>query len=90
VVHTPTLDTQTKSKHWKFRMNGHVESIDISASKIYEDAIARGTINLGDTYRVKIQLIEKVTKSGGFKPDYKILEVFEFKPGQRMALNKLI
>jgi hypothetical protein len=87
VVHKPTLDTT--SKHWAFKMNGRIENIDISATKIASDVITRGKVCVGDTYYAKIQFIERRTKQGTFVTDYKIVEVLEFKPGERHVQDEM-
>lgn len=88
VVHTVTLDR--RSKHWKFKLNNRVESVDISATRIAEEALARGGVNVGDTYKVKIEMIEKEVTPGEYKTDYKINEVLEFTPGLRRTQAPLV
>jgi hypothetical protein len=88
VVHSPVLDT--KSKHWKFKFNGHVQTVDIGQTTIAQDAIARGGINVGHTYTVKMEMEERTTKAGCFATDFTILEVLDFKPGQRATQNTML
>lgn len=88
VVHTVTLDR--RSKHWRFKLNNRVENIDISETRIAEEALARGGVNVGDTYKVKIEMIENEVMPGEYKTDYKIKEVLEFSPGIRRTQAPLI
>jgi hypothetical protein len=87
-THGPILDS--KSKHWKFKLNNRVQDIDISETKIAEDAVARGLVNIGDTYTVKIEMKQHQTKKGDYTADLKIKEVIGFKPGESHQQIKLI
>jgi hypothetical protein len=88
VIYGPILDT--KSKHWKFKLNNRVEVLDIGKTRIAEDALVRGGVNVGDTYKVRIQMIERKTKQGGYKTEYKIVDVLEFTPGQRHGQSDIL
>lgn len=79
VTYGPILDP--KSKHWKFKLNNKVENLDISETTIAKEALARGGIAVGDTYKVKIEMVEKKTKQGAYKSEFKVKEVIEFTPG---------
>ena len=79
ILYSPVMDEQ--SKKWKFKLNGKVESIDISETAIAQDALKRGHYNLGDTYKLKLELKERRTPKG-FVMDYKAKDVLEFFPGQ--------
>jgi hypothetical protein len=80
VIYGPVLDP--KAKHWKFKLNDRVESVDISRTKIAEKALARGGISIGDTYKVKMEMTEKKTRNGDYRADFAVKEVIEFIPGQ--------
>jgi hypothetical protein len=80
VVHGPILDP--KSKRWKFKINNKVETIDIGETTIASDSMARGGISVGDTYKVKIEIIERKTASGAYVTDFKVKEVLSFLPGR--------
>jgi acyl-CoA synthetase (AMP-forming)/AMP-acid ligase II len=81
VVHGVTLDA--KSKKWKFKLNNKIESVDIGESTIASDAMVRGGVFVGDTYKAKMEMIERKTASGAYVTDYKVKEVLEFIPGRR-------
>jgi len=87
VTHGPILDI--KSKHWKFKFNNKVEELDISQTSIAEDAVARGGVNVGDTYTAKIEMKEHQTKKGSYVTDFKIKEVMAFTPGTRHQQSSL-
>lgn len=82
-VHSVVFDN--RSKKWKFHYNGHVEEIDISDTSIAENAIKRKKAVLGDTYKVKLRIVEKRTKKGDFKYEYKVVEVLEFIEGNEQT-----
>jgi hypothetical protein len=88
VVHAPVLDP--KSKNWKFKLNGRIETINIEKTKIAEQSMERGGVNVGDTYKVKIKMVERKTKSGEFKTDFSVEDVLEFYPGTRLKQAPLI
>jgi hypothetical protein len=79
VIYGPILDP--KSKKWKFKLANKVENIDISETHIAQDVIQRGGLNVGDTYKVKLQMTERQTATGAFVADYKVKEVLGFFPG---------
>ena len=83
VVYSPVLDK--KGKKWKFKFNDRVELIDISETKIVEDAQQRGKVVWGDTYKVKMEMQEHKTRAGDFKIEYKVKEVIEFRPGDEQT-----
>ena len=69
------------SKRWNFLYNGNQEEIDISETSIAKDVLARGKIVIGDSWKVKMEVKEKKIKNG-YKNDYRVVEVFDFIPGQ--------
>jgi hypothetical protein len=79
VIYGPILDL--KAKKWKFKLANKVENIDISETHIAEDAFRRGGISVGDTYKVKLEMIERKTSGGAFVAEYKVKEVLGFIPG---------
>lgn len=87
VIYGPILTD--KAKKWKFRLTNKVEPIDISETHIAEDVLKRGEIRVGDTYKVKLQMTERKTKTGAFVADYKVKEVLEFIPGTGAQQQRL-
>jgi hypothetical protein len=87
VTYGPIFDP--KSKHWKFKMNNRVENLDISETKIAEDALARGGVSVGDTYKAKIEMTERMTKQGDYKTEFKVKEILDFSPGVRRQQTEL-
>lgn len=79
VVHGVTFDA--KSKSWRFKLNNRVEKVDISETTIAVDSMARGGVSVGDTYKAKIEMVERQTASGAYVTDFKIKEVVAFIPG---------
>jgi hypothetical protein len=67
----------------EIQANNKIENIDIGESTIASDAMARGGVFVGDTYKAKIEMIERKTASGGYATDFKVKEVLEFIPGRR-------
>jgi len=88
VIYGPTLDS--KSKHWKFKLNNKVENLDISETKIAEEAMARGGVWVGDTYKVKVEMIERMTRKGEYKTEFKVKQVLEFIPGIRRVQTDML
>ena len=78
-VHTVTFDI--KQSKWKFKYGDNVISVDVSETDIPKKAIERGYVNIGDTYKVKLEIIERQTEAGNYVNDYKIVEVLAFFPG---------
>lgn len=78
VVHSPVLDENADK--WKFKYNDRVEKIDISDSTIAETIMRRGKVVVGDTFKVRMDVWE-VPQGRGYRNEYKVVEVLEFKPG---------
>lgn len=79
VPYGPILDP--RAKKWKFKLNGRVENIDISATQIAADEITRGAVGVRDTWKVKIEMTERQMANGDYKPEFKVKEVLNFTPG---------
>jgi hypothetical protein len=88
VVYGPVLDP--KARKWRFRLGNKVEYIDISESDIAKQTLERGSIAVGDTYKVRLEMIERKTSTGGFTAEYKVKEVISFMPGHRERQEKLL
>ena len=78
-VHTLSFDT--KPSKWKFKYGSEVISVDVSETDIPEETIKRGYASVGDNYKVKLEITERKTETGGYVNDYKIIEVLGFAPG---------
>lgn len=74
----PVFDTA--AENWRFKFDGNPIFVDITATNIAADAIARGGSFIGDTYKVRMEIQERRTPLGRFRNHYKILEVLEFYP----------
>lgn len=81
-THSPVFEAS--SGRWRFEYNGQVENIDISETSIAADIMQRGKIIIGDTWKVKMRVIERKTKTG-FKNDFKVTEVLDFFPGNEQS-----
>ena len=88
VIHAPVLDT--RSKKWKFKLNNRVETIDISETHIVQDVLERGGIKVGDTYKLRIEMIERQKENGSYVADYKAKELLDFIPGSGTQAVDLI
>src|SRR5206468_4136245 len=64
VTYGPILDA--KAKKWKFKLGNKSENIDITETNIAQEALRRGGINVGDTYKVRLEMIERKTPTGAF------------------------
>jgi len=84
-VYQPTLDA--KSKKWKFKFNQQIETIDLSQTNIVAEAMKRGKVVIGDTYKVQLEMTQKKTRSGDYKADFKALKVLDFLPGAETTQN---
>jgi hypothetical protein len=76
-------DFDPKAHIWRFRYGDKTISVDISDSNIAEQVRARGSIGLGDTWRVKMLVTEKRTAAGNYKNDYEVTEVLDFIPAPK-------
>lgn len=80
VPHAVTFDP--KATGWRFRLGREVVPIDISETRIAQDAVARGAVMVEDSYQVKLQVTTPIPKKGKpGKSSYKVLEVIKFIPG---------
>lgn len=82
IVYAPVLEDGAKK--WKFTYNGNVENIDISETSIAAETVARGRVFVGDTYKVKMEITEKKIE-GGYKNTFKVVEVFDYIPGDEQT-----
>lgn len=82
-ISRPDFDVEAKS--WKFIYGGKPITVDISQTNIAEQILTRGYVTIGDTWRVKLLIIEKKMASGKYKNDYKVIDVLEFIPGSQQA-----
>lgn len=74
VIHGLTFDSNAKK--WDFKYNNSVESIDISDVEIASLIVARGKVSIGDAFKVKMEVVEKKTKTG-YKNTFKAVELIE-------------
>lgn len=88
IVYAPVLDKAAKKS--KFHFQNQITTVDISETKIAEDAVKRGGVTCGDTYKVKMEMIERKTAAGGYVSDYKVKEVLEFKGGHMREQTTLL
>jgi hypothetical protein len=78
-IYSPVLDP--KASVWRFKILGNVQSVDIQDSGIVEDILRRGKVVVGDSWKVRLSVTEKRSKGGGFKPEFKVIEVLGFTAG---------
>ena len=78
-----------KRRSGSSRLGNKVENIDISETNIAQEALRRGGINVGDTYKVRLEMIERKTPTGAFVADYKVKEALAFIPGSGVRQQTL-
>lgn len=84
-VYSPVYDEGADK--WRFLYGDHPIYADISETTIAHDAIARGGALINDLYKVKLEVIQHLTKGGNLRPEYKVLEVVDFRAApQQTAL----
>jgi hypothetical protein len=82
-VYSPVYDEGADK--WRFLYGDHPMYADISQTTIAHDAIARGGAFINDLYKVKMQVTQHFTKGGNLRPEYKILEVIDFRAAPQQA-----
>jgi hypothetical protein len=76
-VYSPVYDE--KADKWRFHYGDHPIYADISETSIARDAIRRGGAMVNDLYKVKMEVRQHITDGGNSRPEYKIIEVLDFK-----------
>ena len=79
MVYEPRLDTD--AQYWRFWYGDQSIRVDVSETQIPGEVMARGRVNVGDTWKVRLEIAQRQTTTGRMRNDYKILEVVEFFPG---------
>lgn len=77
-VFGPVFDAS--APRWRFEYGQERIYVDISETSIAKDAISRGGVFIGETYKVQMQITEHETPTGKFRNEYKVLEVLSFIP----------
>jgi hypothetical protein len=79
-VFSPVFDQDAKT--WRFKLNDKTILADISATKIAENALARGGAAVDDAYEVRLEITTQRDANGRKgTPKYSILKVNKFVPG---------
>lgn len=78
-IYSPVFDPSSTT--WRFYLGDEVIRVDMGETTIPQDTINRGSVNIADVYKVKLQMTQRRTPTGRFKSDYKIIELLEFMPG---------
>ena len=76
-VYSPVYDSS--AKQWRFKFGESHFYMDISETKIANEAMVRGGAMVDDAYYVKLQISQEHTDKGKIKNHYKILEVLGFR-----------
>jgi hypothetical protein len=82
-VYGPVYDQ--KAHNWRFEINGKPEYVDISATSIASEAIARGGAMVNDAYRVELEVTQHVTEGGKIATGFKVKRVLDFLPAPRQS-----
>ena len=69
------------AKRWQFLYGDNHIFVDISETNIAQDAMEKGGTSVGDTYKVELEITQKLTPSGNYSNHYKILKVLGFRAG---------
>ena len=77
-VYSPVYDKNAEK--WRFTYGDQTIYADISETSIAKDALSRGGALAGDVYKVKMSITERITPSGQYRNEYKIIDVLEFTP----------
>ncbi len=78
-IYSPVFDSAAGK--WRFRFGRQTITADISETSMAENVLARGRINVGDSWKVQLEITERKTPTGNFVNDYKILRVLDFNEG---------
>lgn len=80
-TYSPVFDEKAES--WRFNYGGDHIYVDIRETSIAQDAIDRGGVSVGETYKVKMEITEYRTPTKQLRKRYKVLEVLDFIPALR-------
>lgn len=87
-IYSPVFDVSAEK--WRFKFGRQTITADISGTSIAADAFARGHINIGDSWKVRLEIVERRTQAGNFVNDYRVLEVVGFDPGPMQEAMELL
>lgn len=73
---SPVFDVGSTT--WRFYYGEERIKVDVSETSIPRDAMNKGSVNVADVYKVKLQITQRRTPAGRFTNDYKIVELLEF------------
>ena len=82
-VYGPVFDRS--APRWRFEYGQERIYADISETTIAKEAISRGSVSVGDTYKVRMTITEHETPKHQFRNEYKVLEVLKFVPAPRQT-----
>ena len=87
ILYKPVLSEDSTT--WEFLLDGKPINIGIEETSIARDAMTRGEVRVGDTYKIRLEERQYRTPRGQTRTKYKALEVIEFSRGsadfQRLA-----
>ncbi|MGH6791369.1 MAG: hypothetical protein ACRECF_01330 [Methyloceanibacter sp.] len=82
-VYSPVFDE--KADKWRVLYGDHPVYADISETSIAKDAITRGGSFVNDLYKVQMGVTQHFTEAGSIRPEYKIIEVLDFRPAPQQS-----
>lgn len=77
-VYSPVFNPSAPS--WRFEYGQERIYADISETTIAKDAISRGSVSVGEMYKVRMTITEHETPTHQFRNEYKVIEVLDFMP----------
>lgn len=85
-VYSPVFDE--RAENWRFFYGDHPIYADVKETSIAKDA-DRGGSFVNDLYKVRMQVTQHFTKGGALRPEYKIIEVIDFRPAPQQTQMQL-
>ena len=75
---------------WKFDLgNGRVGYVDISETDIANNAVKRQGSSTRDTYRVEMEVTQRITRGKKIRTSYKVLRVMAFMLGKLVIQDEM-
>lgn len=86
-IYSPVFDQDAKI--WRFVHGDRIIKVNVTDSGIPEDVLRRGTVSIGDSYLVSLEITEHKTEKG-YRNTYRVLGYTQFLPAQPGAKQYLL